>query len=113
MKLYQIHCGFYDEEVSDGIYEFHVNIPIVAESIDEAKRKVRTVPSFVRKKMHIDGIQEIRSVDGYEVSLIKSDAIERDEINNIRHRDIKGRGPQCILSMNSHNKTPEQNVKAS
>jgi hypothetical protein len=88
MKLYQIHCGFYDEEVSDGIYEFHVNIPIVAENTDEAKRKVRAVPSFVSKKMHIDGIQEIRSVDGFDIILLKKATSDKEEIQNIRHRDL-------------------------
>lgn len=72
MKLYFIHCGFYDEEISDGIYEFHVNIPIAAESIEEAKRKVRCAPQFISKKMHIDGIQEVESVEGYSVQVAKA-----------------------------------------
>ena len=88
MNLYQIHCGFYDEEVSDGIYEFHVNIPIVAGNIEEAKKKVRTVPSFKKKKMHIDGIQEIKSIDGYSITLSKADAKQVDSINNIPYRDL-------------------------
>ncbi len=67
MRLYLIHCGFYDEEISNGIYEFHVNIPIVAETVELAKSRVRQNLIFKSKKMHIDGIQEVESVDGYEI----------------------------------------------
>ncbi len=88
MNLYQIHCGFYDEEVSDGIYEFHVNIPIVASNIEEAKKKVRDVSSFKKKKMHIDGIQEIQSIDGYDLSLTKRENVQSSTINNIPFRDL-------------------------
>ena len=88
MKLYLIHCGFYDEEISDGIYEFHVNIPILAAHVDEAKKKVRVVPQFVAKKMHIDGIQEIESVEGYTITFVKKDEERGTSIQNIRHRDL-------------------------
>ena len=54
MKLYMIHCGFYDEEISEGIYEFHVNIPVVATDVEGAKNIVRTDSSFQKKKMHTD-----------------------------------------------------------
>ena len=90
MNLYQIHCGFYDEEVSDGIYEFHVNIPVVARSIEEAKNKVRTISHFKNKKMHIDGIQEIKSIDGYRVTLTKDLELQSESINNIPFRDLWG-----------------------
>lgn len=88
MKLYLIHCGFYDEEISDGIYEFHVNIPVIAGDVDEAKQKVRLVPQFVTKKMHIDGIQELESVDGYIISFVKKENDEETSIQYIRHRDL-------------------------
>lgn len=78
MKLYFIHCGFYDEEVSNGIYEFHINIPVMANDVGEAKKKVRLVPEFVAKKMHIDGIQEIEIVEGGKETSLK----------NILHRDL-------------------------
>lgn len=68
MTLFLVHCGFYDEEISDGIYEFHINFPIVAENVDEAKKKVRVLPQFISKKMHIDGIQKIDRIDGHAIS---------------------------------------------
>lgn len=89
MKLYFIHCGFYDEEISEGIYEFHVNIPLVAETLEEAKKKVRLEPSFAKKKMHIDGIQEIKTVSGYRIDLT-SDVLrtEQTQIDSHLHRDL-------------------------
>lgn len=71
MTLFLIHCGFYDETISNGIYEFHINIPVVASNEDEAKSRVRLDPQFIAKKMHIDGIQKIESVDGYTITFAK------------------------------------------
>ena len=88
MKIYFIHCGFYDEEISDGIYEFHINIPVIAANVEDAKKKVRTVPQFAAKKMHIDGIQEIESVEGHTITFSKDAASDDPGINNIRHRDL-------------------------
>lgn len=88
MKLYLIHCGFYDEEISDGIYEFHVNIPVIASDVEEAKKKVRVQPQFASKKMHIDGIQEIESVEGYTIKFSKDSSIGESRINSIQHRDL-------------------------
>ncbi len=87
MTLYSIHCGFYDEEISEGIYEFHVNILVVAETLESAKAKVRTHSSFQKKKMHIDGIQEIQSVDGYKIQMIES-LSNPTGIHNHLHRDL-------------------------
>lgn len=88
MKLYFIHCGFYDEEIFDGIYEFHVNIPVIAGNVEEAKKKVRVIPQFAAMKMHIDGIQEIDSVEGHSVSFIRNAAAAESGVNNIPHRDL-------------------------
>jgi len=88
MKLYIIHCGFYDEEISEGIYEFHVNIPIAANGVDEAKQKVRMDLAFQKKKMHIDGIQEISSVGGHQIELKPSMRSNETIIANHLHRDL-------------------------
>jgi hypothetical protein len=87
--LYLIHCGFYEEELSDGIFEFHINIPIVAGTLDEAKQKVRLQPMFIKKKMHIDGIQEIQQVGGFAVEVRPlNDPSQGDSIIDIRFRDL-------------------------
>ncbi len=88
MKLFSIHCGFYDEEISEGIYEFHVNIPIVAETLEAAKAKLRTDPIFLKKRMHIDGIQEIKTVSGYNIDLTQHASIYANVIENHLHRDL-------------------------
>ena len=88
MKLYFIHCGFYDVEISSGIYEFHVNLPVIACDVEEAKRKVRIIPQFTEKKMHIDGIQEISTVEGYSISFMKSSLSTESIVNNFCHRDL-------------------------
>ena len=69
MKLYLVHCGFYDSELCDGIYEGHINLFIAAENFESAKTKVRLAPEFKKKKMHVDGLQEIELVNGYKVHL--------------------------------------------
>ena len=69
MQLYLVHCGFYDEEILGGIYEFHVNIPIAAPSLETAKEQVRLDAAFRRHRMHIDGIQEVKCVAGHRIEL--------------------------------------------
>ena len=90
MNLYNIHCGFYDEEIFNGIYEFHINIPVAAKTIEEAKIKGRQLPIFQKKKMHIDGIQEIKIVSGYQIILDPTDDILNhvSVIENYQHRDL-------------------------
>ena len=84
--LYLIHCGFYDEGVSRGVYEFHVNIPVAATSLEEAKKAVREVPEFRARKMHIDGIQEIRALPGLIVELVPANVAP--EVKHHLYRDL-------------------------
>ena len=75
MKLFLIHCGYYDEDLFSGSFESHVNFFLVAESVEEAKTKAKSQEEFTRKRMHIDGVQEVIAVNGYEIHLQKSDAL--------------------------------------
>jgi hypothetical protein len=70
MKLFLIHVGFYDPEIMDGLYEQHINYFVAAQNIKEAKKKAQLKSIYKRKKMHIDGIQELNVVDGFRVNLI-------------------------------------------
>ena len=89
MNLYTIHCGYYDEDISEGIYEFHINIPVVAQNLEEAKLKVRQNSKFLNKKMHIDGIQEIKVVDGFKIELKAIESPLKDNVvDNHLHRDL-------------------------
>ena len=90
MKLYLIHTGFYDPNIMDGLYEHHTNYFVVAENVNSAKKQARQNPIYKKKKMHIDGIQELRVVDGYSIKLVEDDSKDNtviysyDEIKNIK-----------------------------
>ena len=87
MRLYIVHCGFYDEQLADGVYEFHINIPVAAEDVEEAKREVRQHSTFRLKKMHIDGIQEIETVSGRRVQLSEPEG-HATQVTHHLHRDL-------------------------
>ena len=71
MKLFQVHTGFYDPNISDGFYEGHTNIFVCAKDEKEAREKVKEKEEYKKFKMNIDGIQEITIVDDYKVELNK------------------------------------------
>jgi hypothetical protein len=90
MTLYLVHCGFYDPELFCGVFESHVNIMVAAQDLSEAKAKVREVPEFRRFKMHIDGLQEVKSVSGFGVQWVDQ-AAETSTQTSIQahlHRDL-------------------------
>ena len=80
MKLYLIHVGFYDPDIMEGLYEQHANYFVVAENVVDAKKKARENTIYKKKKMHIDGIQELKIIDGYRINLIKDD-LSNDTVN--------------------------------
>ena len=86
MKLFLVHAGFYDKNVSDGFYESHTNYFIVAEDV---KKKAKEIHEYKKKKMHIDGIREIDSVDGYKVVLERNEKRVQDSGNNYSYDDVK------------------------
>ncbi len=89
MKLFLIHCGFYDSEVCDGLYESHVNFFVAASSFDEARVKAKDIPEFKSRKMHVDGIQEIQAVQGYAIELkLLAELNGQSKILSHKHRDL-------------------------
>ena len=72
MKLFQVHTGFYDLNISGGFYEGHTNIFVCAINEKDARRIVKKKEEYKKFKMHIDGIQEINEVDNYKIKLVKS-----------------------------------------
>lgn len=96
MKLFLVHCGFYDAEVFDGVYESHVNFFVAAENFADAREKAKLNPVFKGKKMHVDGLQEVEAVDGWEVALRENPALNgATKVIGHRHRDLapKPSGP--------------------
>jgi hypothetical protein len=89
MKLYLIHCGFYDTEVCEGLYESHANFFIAAPSSDAARAEVKKQADFIKKRMHVDGLQEIQAVNGYRVQLEPNASLQNQTIiTNFKHRDL-------------------------
>ena len=80
MKLYLVHVGFYDPNIMDGLYEQHANFFVVAENVKDAKKKAKQNLIFKKKKMHIDGIQELNIIDGYSIKLVASNSIDNSVI---------------------------------
>jgi hypothetical protein len=89
LKLYLVHCGFYDTELLDGVYESHVNFIVAGESFEDARAKVKQEPDFQKKRMHVDGLQQIDAVSGCRISLSPDPGIEGKTIlTSSRHRDL-------------------------
>lgn len=89
MNLYLVHCGFYDTQVCDGLYESHANFFVAAPNFEEARAKAKLIPEFKLKKMHIDGLQEIKAVDGNQVLLQADGSLNNQTvIINHKHRDL-------------------------
>ncbi len=88
-SLFLVHCGFYDLELSDGIYESHVNFFVVADDFDDAKARAKELPEYKARRMHVDGLQRIDAVQGFRV-VLKPDAGLRGETQVLgnRHRDL-------------------------
>lgn len=89
LKLYVVHCGFYDSDVLDGVYESHANFVVPAASFEDARAQAKKEPDFQRKRMHVDGLQEIAALRGYRVSLELDPSLEgKSVITSSKHRDL-------------------------
>lgn len=89
MRLFLVHCGFYDPSVGDGVYESHVNFFVVAEDFSDARARAKQNPVFQGKKMHIDGLQQLDAIDGYRVNLdLDKDLDGRSEVSSHRYNDL-------------------------
>ena len=89
MKLYLVHAGFYDENISGGFYESHTNYFIAANDIKEAKIKAKQIPEYKKKKMHIDGIKVIEKVENYSIQLLEDKSSNNDSDVHYTYDDIK------------------------
>lgn len=88
-QLYLIHCGFYDMDLCDGIYESHINLFVAASSFEEARAKAKQLPDFQAKRMHVDGMQEISAVSGLRIKLEEDPTLNgKTLITSNRHRDL-------------------------
>lgn len=89
MNLYCVHCGFYDPEISGGIYESHTNFFVVASDPQGARAQAKALPSFKLRRMHIDGLQEIVTVSGFRISPVWDESLKSNTaIVSHRHREM-------------------------
>ena len=89
MKLYLVHAGFYDDNVSSGFYESHTNYFVVADNVKSAKLKARSIKEYRDKKMHIDGIMEVNEVDGYNINLLPIDTGKESGVKKYSYDEVK------------------------
>jgi hypothetical protein len=90
MHLFLVHCGYYERNVGNGIYESHTNFFVVAEDWKEAKTKIKQNLNFMEKHMHVDGVQKIEVVEGFKVHLTKEPKLENQtQIESLGYEDIK------------------------
>ena len=89
MKLYLVHVGFYDNNISSGFYESHTNYFVVADSVKSAKSKAKLIKEYKDKKMHIDGIMEVNEVDGYNINLLPIDTINEPGVKKYSYDEVK------------------------
>ncbi|MCB0368383.1 MAG: hypothetical protein KDD45_02820 [Bdellovibrionales bacterium] len=62
---------------------------VAAETFEDARSKVKLIPEFQGKKMHIDGLQEVQVVDGHQIRLeFDSNFENKTQIINYKHRDL-------------------------
>ena len=89
MKLYLVHAGFYDDNISSGFYESHTNYFVVADNVKSAKSKARSIKEYRDKKMHIDGIMEVNEVDGYNINLLPIDTGNESGVKKYSYDEVK------------------------
>tara|TARA_B100000579_G_C22784554_1_gene831179 strand:- start:459 stop:734 length:276 start_codon:yes stop_codon:yes gene_type:complete len=89
MKLFLVHTGYYDNNISNGFYESHTNYFVVAENIKEAKTKIKGINEFKQKKMHIDGILEIQNIGKFSIKLEHLTREQKQVNNQYSYDDIK------------------------
>ena len=89
MKLFLVHAGFYDDNVSGGFYESHTNYFVVAKDVKEAKSRAKKIEEYKIKKMHIDGIREVDVVDGYKMGLEKYDNHQKRSSSDYSYDEVK------------------------
>ena len=89
MKLFLVHCGFYDEKMGDGLYESHMNFFVVADDFADARVQAKKLPEFQESKMHVDGLQLIEAVSGFKIELKYEAHLNDKSILSVqKHRDF-------------------------
>lgn len=86
-KLFLVHLGYYDPELSNGVYESHINLFFIGISFEDVRDKVKLDNLVQNHKMHIDGIQLIEKVNGHKITIDKKEG-NATEIMNHNFREL-------------------------
>lgn len=86
-KLFLVHLGYYDSELSNGVYESHINLFFIGNNFEDVREKVKQNELVLKHKMHIDGIQLIEKIEGHKIIVDKKDGGET-EIQNHNFREL-------------------------
>ena len=98
-KLYLVHVGYYDKEMSFGVYEAHTNFLVAATSRQEAKKIIEAKPLNAAKQLHIDGMQEIEAVDGHRLTLHIDTTLKNESlIHNYGYDQVNAKAPLGNIS---------------
>jgi hypothetical protein len=94
LRLYLVHCGFYDPALAGGLYESHVNYLIPARSFPEAKARTKELPEYRERKMHVDGIEELQAVHGFRIHLREDPALRgASESRRMGYKELQAVAP--------------------
>lgn len=95
MKLYLVHCGYYDNSVLGGVYESHVNFFVVAESFEQARAKAKLNALYQEKRMHVDGLQQLDAIDGFRLTLTEdSTLLGQSQMLTDKYRGLSSKAPE-------------------
>lgn len=95
MKLYLVHCGYYDNAVLEGVYESHVNFFVVAESFEQARAKAKQNALYQEKRMHVDGLQQLDAIDGFRLNLTEDTTLAgQSQMLTDRYRGLAAKTPE-------------------
>lgn len=86
-KLFLVHLGYYDPELSSGVYESHINLFFIGDSFENIREQVKANDFVQKHKMHIDGVQLIEKVEGYNI-IIGTKEGDKTEIQNHNFREL-------------------------
>lgn len=87
-KLFLVHLGYYSD-LSDGVYESHTNLFVVATDFEEARVKAKSLDIVKTNRMHIDGMQLIEAVKGFNIALQPDDELNgQDRIISDKFREL-------------------------
>lgn len=75
-SLFLVHCGYYDRDAFEGVFEAHADLFVVADDFAGAKERVKRHPEFARRKMHVDGMIRVDAVDGHRVALEADESLD-------------------------------------